>query len=161
MTHADLVPRAVAWLRRAKRCSIVFSEMTTGSTEVPDAIGWRMGRSTVVEVKVSRGDFHNEKTRKLTSRFADCGMGFQRYYMVPEGLLTPEEIPEWWGLVYALPKRKYEMVKEAPFREKYDHVSELQMLMSAHSRHLSGVQYHTKTGRWDPVIKLNWDKESP
>ena len=27
-------------------------------------------------------------------------MGVQRYFVVPDGLVTPEEIPNGWGLLY-------------------------------------------------------------
>ena len=40
MTHAQLVQKAVAWLR-SYRCSVVLSEQACASGEMPDAIGWK------------------------------------------------------------------------------------------------------------------------
>jgi len=49
MTHAQMVARAVDWLRRY-RCGVVLSEQACASGEVPDAIGWKgKCHSVVVE----------------------------------------------------------------------------------------------------------------
>jgi hypothetical protein len=57
MTHAQLVPKAVAWLRRY-RCGVVLSEQACASGEMPDAIGWKKAsHSVLVECKISRADF--------------------------------------------------------------------------------------------------------
>src|ERR1039458_3732679 len=39
--HAQLVERAVEWLRYTYRCGIVLSEQYCASGEVPDVIGWK------------------------------------------------------------------------------------------------------------------------
>ena len=57
MTHAQLVEKAVEWLR-GYRCGVVLSEQACISGEMPDAIGWKKAcHSVVVECKVSRPDF--------------------------------------------------------------------------------------------------------
>ena len=54
MTHAQLVEKAVEWLR-AYRCGVVLSEQACVSGEMPDAIGWkRASHSVLVECKISR-----------------------------------------------------------------------------------------------------------
>ena len=47
MTHAQLVERAVRWLR-SYRCGVVLSEQACVSGEMPDALGWKQaGRGAV------------------------------------------------------------------------------------------------------------------
>lgn len=100
MTHAELVERAERWLRNTKKCGVVLTERGAhGTHEIPDAIGWRLGFwSILVECKTSRSDFHRDR-KKLSRRNPDMGPGQIRYYMAPEGLLQPEEIPDGWGLL--------------------------------------------------------------
>lgn len=147
MTHAELVQRAVRWLRSHHRCSIVYAEIVTGSAETPDAIGWRMGFSRVVEVKVSRSDFLADR-RKPHASAPDRGMGGQRWYLVPSGLVRADEVPDWCGLAYAH-SRRIEVVREAPERERWDARREAQVLMSAVRRLELGSRYDATTGRWE------------
>ena len=113
MTHSQLVTRAVAWLR-SYRCSIVLSEQACVSGEMPDAIGWkRRCHSVVVECKVSRGDFFADLNKPF--RKNGEGLGCERFYMVPGGLLTAEEVPEGWGLLQCA-GRKTEVVVRPPRR---------------------------------------------
>lgn len=147
MTHADLVQRAVRWLKRHHECSIVYAEIVTGRPETPDAIGWRMGFSRLVEVKVSRSDFFADRKKPHASH-PEWGMGGQRWYLVPAGLVTADEVPEWCGLAYAH-ARRIEIVKEAPERERWDARGEMQVLMSAIRRLELGSKFDAKTGRWE------------
>ncbi len=106
MSHADLCAIAVKWLQRANSaggpgCHIAVSECRSGwSGEIPDAIGFRAAGfedgSTVVECKTSRSDFLAD--RKKAHR-ATGGMGNWRYFLAPEGLISPTELPEGWGLL--------------------------------------------------------------
>lgn len=107
MNHRTLCDVAVKWLKRpnAHGCQVALSEIKSGwSGEVPDAVGFRsMGNnqdgSVVVEVKVSRSDFLADF--KKPHRSGDTtGIGLYRYYMCPEGLINPDELPERWGLLY-------------------------------------------------------------
>lgn len=144
--HADLVVRAVAWLR-SRRCSPVYAEIVTAAMETPDAIGWHNGWSRVVEVKVSRGDFFRDY-RKPHASASDRGMGSQRWYLVPAGLVTAEETPEWCGLAYAH-ARRIEVIREAPERERHDAQDETRVLLSALRRQQLGALFDAKTGRWE------------
>jgi hypothetical protein len=98
VTHSQLVARAVEWLRKY-RCGIVLSEQTCVSGEMPDAIGWKRAcHSVVVECKISRADFladHEKPFRKKP----ELGLGCERFYLTPAGLLHPEELPRGWGLL--------------------------------------------------------------
>lgn len=89
---------AVDWLRRY-RCGVVLSEQACVSGEMPDAIGWKkMCHSVLVECKVSRADFLADREKPFRRNPQD-GVGCERFYMVPKGLIRVEEIPPRWGLL--------------------------------------------------------------
>lgn len=99
-THAKLVSMAVDWLRRY-RCGVVLSEQACVSGEMPDAIGWKKAcHSVLVECKVSRGDFIADRDKECR-RSPESGVGCERYYLVPQGLLRAADLPEGWGLIEA------------------------------------------------------------
>ena len=65
MTHAQLVQKAVAWLR-AYRCGVILSEQACLSGEMPDAIGWKRAcHSVLVECKISHADFLADRDNYL------------------------------------------------------------------------------------------------
>jgi len=98
MTHAKLVSMAVQWLRRY-RCGVVLSEQACVSGEMPDAIGWKKAcHSVLVESKVSRADFLADRDKPFRQR-PECGVGCERYYLTPRGLVGIEELPAGWGLL--------------------------------------------------------------
>lgn len=108
-THKELTELAVKWLKRSQSqkgpgCQVAVSECRSGrSDEIPDAIGFRAtGKndgSVIVEVKVSRSDFLAD-ARKAHRNGTVIGLGNWRYYLCPEGVIKPEELPEQWGLLY-------------------------------------------------------------
>ncbi len=109
MTHAKLVSIAVEWLRRY-RCGVVLSEQACVSGEMPDAIGWKKTcHSVLVECKVSRSDFLADGDKPFR-RDPQIGVGCERFYMAPKGLLRIEEIPAIWGLL-EVSGRQVEKVK--------------------------------------------------
>ena len=97
-THGDLVKRAGRWLK-SLGCSAILEEMTayTYNGETPDAIGWTSSQSIVVEVKVSRADFLRDRKKRFRGNHIK-GMGSWRFYLVPQGILNPEDCPEGWGI---------------------------------------------------------------
>src|SRR5256886_8415123 len=98
MTHEKLVKAAVAWLRRY-RCGVVLSEQSCASGETPDAIGWKRGcHSVLVECKISRADFLIDREKPFR-RKQGSGMGCERFYLVPAGLLSAQDLPAGWGLL--------------------------------------------------------------
>jgi len=113
-SHQELCSLAVTWLQRAPgrsgpACQVAFSEAKGGwNGEIPDAIGFRTAAedegSVVVEVKVSRGDFHADRAKAHRKEGA-LGMGLYRYYFAPEGIISPQELPQGWGLVEVSTKR--------------------------------------------------------
>src|SRR5215472_2667088 len=100
MTHAQLVRLAEQWLRRY-RCAIVLSEQSCASGETPDVIGWKgKCRSVLIECKVSRADFFADREKPFRADAA-LGMGCERFYLTPAGLIKSDELPEKWGLLEA------------------------------------------------------------
>ena len=98
MTHEKLVERAVGWLR-AYGCGVVLSEQSCASGETPDAIGWKRAcHSVLVECKLSRQDFLAD-SEKSCRRAPKTGMGCERFYLAPPGMLKPGELPPGWGLL--------------------------------------------------------------
>lgn len=113
-----LVRRAKRWLMKTKGCSFVLSELSTCAGEIPDAVGWKVysGESFLIECKASKSDFSSDLRKPFrcgdTGSIYWIGMGNYRYYMVPFGLVSVDEMPEKWGLLYVY-KTKVVVVKEA------------------------------------------------
>lgn len=99
MTHSELVKAAQKWLLKTQSCSFALAELVTYLPEIPDAIGFSHQRSILVECKASRADFLADK-KKYFRRIPQEGLGDFRYFMVEDGLIKPEEVPQKWGLIY-------------------------------------------------------------
>jgi len=98
MTHAQLVEKAVRWLR-SYRCGVVLSEQACVSGEMPDAIGWKQAcHSVLVECKVARPDFLADRDKPFR-RKPEKGVGSERFYLTPPGLIAIDELPPGWGLL--------------------------------------------------------------
>jgi hypothetical protein len=98
MTHAQLVDKAVRWLR-AYRCGVVLSEQACASGEMPDAIGWKQAcHSVLVECKVTRADFLADRAKPFRQK-PEKGVGCERFYLTPPALMKIEELPTGWGLL--------------------------------------------------------------
>jgi hypothetical protein len=109
MTHAQLVERAVRWLRWY-RCGVVLSEQACASGEMPDAIGWkRASHSVLVECKVTRADFLADRAKPFRMK-PEKGVGSERFYLTPPALIKVEELPLGWGLL-ELRRGRVEMVQ--------------------------------------------------
>lgn len=143
ITHEQLRKAAFACLRRQYSgwgpkkpnygfgCSLVVSEIVTAAYEIPDAIGWRWGRSVLIECKASRADFFADAEKP--HRKAGTGAGEQRYFLTAPGLVKPEELPEGWGLL-ELHGRTVQTVFEPDWsKRKLDltgHLDEKKILLS-------------------------------
>lgn len=111
-THAELVERAVRWLKNSCNCLVVLSEQGGGLTyEKPDAIGWKDGASILVECKVSIADLRADFS-KPSRKYPDLGIGSKKYYMVGRELeaaatrvMKEARMDEWtgWGLLVCHP----------------------------------------------------------
>jgi hypothetical protein len=131
MTHAKLVSMAVQWLRRY-RCGVVLSEQASVSGEMPDAIGWKRAcHSVLVEGKVSRADFLADRDKPFRQR-PEIGVGCERYYLTPRGLLRTEELPRGWGLL-EVNGREIEQVKASAknLRTEIGFQNEMNLLLAS------------------------------
>lgn len=102
LTHEDLVEVGRRWL--ASKAPIVITEMSNGTTETPDVIGWIGGFSTLIECKTSRSDYYADK-QKPFRRNPSYGIGDYRYFLAPKGLICVEGLPSGWGLLETVGKR--------------------------------------------------------
>jgi hypothetical protein len=131
MTHAQLVQKAVSWLR-AYRCGVVLSEQACVSGEMPDAIGWKRAcHSVLVECKISRADFLVDRDKPFRQK-SEVGVGSERFYLVPEGLVRREEVPTRWGLL-EIRNRKIEMIRPSAknFRTPAGFNNEMNLLLAS------------------------------
>ena len=96
MTHDQLVHRAIKWLWD-RGCSVVISEMTSGTSETPDVIGFTSTYSVIIECKVSYSDFLKDR-HKPYFRCREF-MGDKRYYLTPPKTVQQDKIPAGWGLL--------------------------------------------------------------
>jgi len=131
MTHAKLVSMAVRWLRRY-RCGVVLSEQACVSGEMPDAIGWKKAcHSVLVESKVSRGDFLADRDKPFRQK-PEIGVGCERYYLAPRGLIRTEELPTGWGLLEVW-GREIERVKASAknLRSEIGFQNEMNLLLAS------------------------------
>jgi hypothetical protein len=98
MTHAQLVEKAVRWLR-SYRCGLVLSEQACVSGEMPDAIGWKQAcHSVLVECKVTRADFLADRAKPFRLN-PEKGVGSERFYLTPPALVKIGELTAGWGLL--------------------------------------------------------------
>lgn len=98
MIHAQLVEKAVRWLR-SYRCGVILSEQACASGEMPDAIGWKKAcHSVMVECKVTRSDFLVDREKPWRKK-PEQGVGSERFYLTLPRLIKSEELPAGWGLL--------------------------------------------------------------
>src|SRR5437899_3045749 len=97
--HTQLVSKAVDFLRREYGCGVILSEQYCATGEIPDAIGWKgLNRSVVIECKATRSDFLADASKSFRLK-PEEGLGRERFYMAPSGVIGLEELPEGWGLL--------------------------------------------------------------
>lgn len=145
-THKNLCDIAVRWLKRANNnngpgCQVAVSEVATGwNGEMPDAIGFKTEYgyqgSTVVEVKVSRSDFLADFKKPHRCGEVEA-LGNWRYYMCPENLIQPDELPEKWGLLHVNSRGHVKHIV-SPFPIEN---------WSRYSDHLDSMRFASNTGR--------------
>jgi len=118
VTHKDLICRAARWLKNTKRCGVVLTEFVSSSPEIPDAIGWTTGGkwSYLVECKTSVSDFYSDS--KKPGRKGRAGIGRERYYLAPKGVLDVDRVRRnrpGWGLLEVCGRQVRMRLKAIPF----------------------------------------------
>ena len=131
LTHREACIRAAKFLRSKLRTGIShkFSVCELERCgECPDAFAFGSSFTELIEVKVSRSDFLQDKN-KIYRRYPERGLGQLRSYMCPTGLIKENELPLNWGLFYINEKGKIEEIKRAKL-QKSNHVEEIVLISS-------------------------------
>ena len=133
MTHQQLVQLAENWLRRCYRCGIVLSEQSCASGETPDVIGWKDScRSVLIECKISRSDFLADQKKTVRAK-PNAAMGCERFYLVPQGLLSASDLPAGWGLLECCKRKVHLTIQPADRRARKERgfVAEMRLLLAS------------------------------
>lgn len=96
MTHKELVEIGYKWLLKNAGVGVAFKELKSIDGEIPDVIGFGSWQSILIECKVSRSDFLQDKKKPHRQK----GMGNWRFFLCPKGLIKKDELPKKWGLIY-------------------------------------------------------------
>lgn len=102
-THRELCELACRFLRN-NGFKVVFGDRFhawTSCAEHPDALGFRNGASCLIEVKCSRSDFLADR-KKVFRAEPEKGMGDWRFYLCESGVITVDDLPAGWGLLYVI-----------------------------------------------------------
>jgi len=97
----------------------VTVEICTWRNENTDV--WGLGtfnESAVIEVKTSHSDFLADQKKWCRSKDAEITgnqAGMYRWYLCPEGIIKPEELPDKWGLLYWDGKKVYPVIAPKAF----------------------------------------------
>lgn len=103
-THRQLVLIGARWLNKKAsnvfyRSRYVLTEFVCqGTREIPDILGLRPYGNVLIEVKTSRSDFKKDFLKDGRRRDV-LQLGHRRFYLTPVGLVSPEELPDGWGLL--------------------------------------------------------------
>lgn len=138
--HYQLCCEGAKWLRRQKKnnercrkkscfrteaCGCCFKykyvavELCTWNSENTDV--WGLGNfsdSVVIEVKTSHSDFLADRKKWCRSEHAETSglqAGRLRWYLCPEGVISKDELPDRWGLLYWDGKKVYPVVAPKTF----------------------------------------------
>ena len=133
LTHTELVHYASNWLKR--KCPVVITGLAT-TGETPDAIGWLGKFSILIECKTSIADFNKDK-KKYFRYSPERGLGQRRYFLTPEKLVTPNQLPLNWGLLEII-NDKVTLVKESEYFAESNVKQEVGILLST-LRRIKGI----------------------
>lgn len=150
-THDDLVAMASTHLSGTRKCTIVLTE-AGGGFEIPDVIGWGPTGSILIECKASRSDFLSD--RKKPSR-SGPGMGRERYYLTPRGIIGGLELPTGWGLLEARGSRVFRIVRHLG-RHDYNIHAERRLIFAELSDWHRAIRlcFHGPTRSWEDKLEV-------
>lgn len=102
--HYRLCCEGAKWMRKQEWSTYhtVAVELCTVNVENPDVWGTTGFKSMLIEVKTSRADFLKDKKKIFRTddeEYRKYALGNKRYYLVPKGMVTIEELPTHWGLL--------------------------------------------------------------
>ena len=150
--HYQLCLEGAKWLHRQKRdinrcpnrecykpdfCQACYKykwvavELCVYGAENADVWGYDGIYTAVIEVKTSHADFLADAKKWWRSDVAkgyDLHAGTYRWYLCPEGVIKPEELPEGWGLLYWNGKKIERVV--APARNEHNWKADMRIFYS-------------------------------
>lgn len=130
ITHNILCKKAAQRLKSKYYNVLLIEPKNIVTLEIPDVIGWKNnGSSTVIECKTSRTDFFRDK-KKMCRHCPSLGMGEERIYFCPAGLIGIEEVPESWGLWWLYPSGRI-IAKKKPKCMESNKFEELKLVIWA------------------------------
>jgi len=164
ITHAKLIELGRGWLIKSYAacapyghygCALVLTELcaATALGEQPDVLGYSTKTTILIECKTSRSDFHADKNKPF--REFEQGIGGQRWYLAPKGIIPIEALPDKWGLLEVSPDKKIHVTKHAELQPR-DYHSEMIMLISTIRRLNINPDGHVAISKYDPPEKLGF-----
>ena len=78
----------------------VAVELNTYAAENTDVWGFNGWSTSVIEVKITHSDFLADKKKYWRNVEPEYQAGNDRWFLCPDGVIKPEELPEGWGLLY-------------------------------------------------------------
>ena len=116
LTHKKLCQIGAIWLKNSaiKKCPVVFIELKALIPEIPDVIGFNSGCSVLLEAKKSHSDFIRDR-KKFMRQHPKYGVGNYRLYICKENLISKDELPDKWGLLYVTKDGVVRVIK-TPFK---------------------------------------------
>lgn len=171
ISHPELIKYAQLWLKKPYKntqpfghsaCKVIIPEMVTAAYQIPDVVAWTAyGKCIMIECKTSRSDYRADGKKRLVMH-PGFGVGETRYYCVPDGLISPEECREGYGLLYVKNKR-IKCVKDSSVFKDHSHRDEFSILVS-YIRRLTEYEDFESTElrfplgmrRESPLLKRSW-----
>jgi hypothetical protein len=128
ITHDELIELGRKWLIKPynsaasyghSSCSVILTEICTAtrSGEQPDALGFCSDKSILIECKTSRADFLADRNKPFRI-VPETGVGCQRWYMAPQGLIKENEVPSKWGLLEVTHSKRIILSKKRNCKKK-------------------------------------------
>lgn len=170
ISHHDLCRITAEWRLRVYGWVALWDYQSMYSEEHPDALVVGADGTELYEIKVSRADFLADKHKsarvkwrpkvglyssrsfgdkldlQIRAQHPDLyyierpHLGAKRYYVCPHGLISPDELPDGWGLFWYDGKRFYHKRKSERWRA--DVRLERNLVAHALRRYASGDTDH-------------------
>ena len=157
ITHKELIELGRDWLIKPYAamapyghygCGVVLTEIVAAThlAEQPDVLGFCSMKSILIECKASRADFLRDKEKPFRV-CPESGVGCQRWYLAPLGIIKKEEVPPKWGLLEVTQGRSVLPIVRPEIQERHWQ-SEISILTSTlrrlniqHEGHISIKKY--------------------
>ena len=102
ITHDELINLGRNWLIKSYAacasyghcgCAFVLTELCASARygEIPDVLGYTPKTTILIECKTSRSDYYADKEKPF--RNFNEGIGGQRWYLAPKGIIPADTLP--------------------------------------------------------------------